>query len=373
MKTAAPRTVRVCLPIPLHAIVSHLLLPEPLGYAEEEGLRLTFHVVDGPEAAVVGVAAGDFDVAIANTVFAFRLRERGLPVKAFYSTCRAVYRSFAVPVDSHISRIADLKGHTVGTDYPDLLDLAYPTLRDGGLVPEEDVIFVARSIPIPGMAPTAQEIDRVANGGLDAVWVLACAYEMLVVEGVELRRLPAPTLDRLTPSEFLFAREDMLARNPEVLSGLGRAVAKASLFCQADPEAAVKVVWQHFPQAGPAPGDHRRALLRDVAGLRARTERGLPQHGRVPRWGSITEEEMASWEDFLFVNGGVAARHPLRDYFDNTLVAGFNDFDHELNPSRAEAQAGDSTASAAAADPGGPGRGTLQGLKSEGTTTWTAR
>ncbi|MHA6797275.1 ABC transporter substrate-binding protein (plasmid) [Pseudonocardia bannensis] len=338
MSTSGQGTdLRVCLPVPAHAIMAHLLLTDPLGYAEEEGLRLSFDIVDGPDIAVAGAGEGRYDVAVANAVFAFRMRERGAAVRAFYSTCRGVYRSFAVPVDSPISSLADLRGRRIGTDFPDLLDLAFPTLRDEGLRPEEDVTFLPRSIPIPGVAPSPEELERIASGKLDAIWVLACAYEMLLVEGAQLRRLPTRTLDRLTPSELLYAGEHMLAGNSEALARFGRAVAKASLFCDTDPEAAVRLVWEHFPEARPAAGDEAQALKRDVAGLRGRTERGLPQHGRVPAWGSITAEEIQQWEDFLLRNGGIGERHPLEEYFEPGLVDAFNDFDADAVRAQARA------------------------------------
>ena len=332
--------VRVGLPVPHHAIVAHLLLTEPLGYAEEEGLQVTFEVVDGPDVAVAGVGEGRFDVAIANAVFAFRMRERQVPVRAIYSTCRAVYRSFAVLADSPAAVVADLRGGRIGTDFPDLLDLAFPTLRDEGLRPEEDVTFVPRSIPIPGTAPSREELDRLAARTFDGIWVLACAYEMLVAEGVELRHLPTRTLDRLTPSELMYASERGLEERADVLAGFGRSLAKASLFCDTNPEAAVRLVWEHFPEARPAAGDEEAAIKRDVAGLRARSERGRPHHGRVPLWGSITTDEVQEWEDFLVRNGGIGGRHALHEYFEPSLVDAFNEFDAHTVTKQAESTEG---------------------------------
>jgi NitT/TauT family transport system substrate-binding protein len=336
MSTSEKHTeLRVCLPVPPYAIMAHLLLTDSLGYAEEEGLSVDFIIVDGPDTAIEGVGEGQFDVAVGNAVFAFRMREREVPVRAFYSTCRGVYRSFAVLADSPISTVAELRGRRIGTDFPDLLDLAFPTLRDEGLDPENDVTFLPRSIPIPGVAPTAVELERIAGGELDAIWVLGCAYQMLIADGLPLRRLPTRTLDGLTPSELLYANEEVLLGSPDALAGFGRAVAKASVFCDANPEAAVRLVWEHFPEARPAPGDEERALRRDVAGLRGRTERGRPQHGREPSWGSITTDEVQDWEDFLLANGGIQRRRPLGEYFEPGLVDAFNDFD----PGAVEAQA----------------------------------
>jgi NitT/TauT family transport system substrate-binding protein len=319
--------LRVSLPVPPYAIMAHILLADSLGYAEEEGLRLSINIVDGPDTAIEGVGEGQFDVAVGNAVFAFRMRDRGVPVRAFYSTCRAVYRSFAVLTDSPISTVPELRGRRIGTDFPDLLDLAFPTLRDEGLDPENDVTFLPRSIPIPGVAPTPAELERIANGELDAIWVLRCGYEMLVADGLPLRRLPTRTLDGLTPSELLYANDDMLLGSPDALAGFGRAVAKASVFCDANPEAAVRLVWEHYPDARPAPGDEEKALRRDVAGLRGRTERGGLQYGRDPSWGSITKDEVQGWEDFLLANGGIERRHALDEYVERGLVDAFNDFD----------------------------------------------
>lgn len=327
MNAKTEQTLRVGLPIPPRANIAHLLLAKSLGYAEEEGLHVSYHVVDGPDLAIEGASRGEFDVAIGNTVFAFRMRERATPVRAFYSTCRAVYRSFAVLADSPVVSVSQLSGGRIGTDFPDLLDLAYPTLRDEGINPERDVTFLPRTIPVPGVTPTTAELERIRSGEFAGIWVLGCGYEMLVDAGLPLRKLPTRTLDRLTPSEFMYASEETLSVNADSVSRFGRAVAKASVFCDTNPEAAVRLVREQFPDIQYARDDDERALRLDIAGLRGRTERGMPQHGRDPRWGSVTLDELQEWEDFLIANGGIHERHPLEEYVDAGLVDVFNDFD----------------------------------------------
>lgn len=335
MSTTTLHHIRVGLPVPERPNIAHLLVADVLGFTAEEGLSLSLESVDGPDTAIAGLVDGRFDVAVGNAVFAFRMRERGMPVRAFYSTCRAAYRSFAVLTDSPISEITQLRGRRIGTDFPDLLDLAFPTLRDEGLDPNRDVTFEPRTIPSPGVAPSPTELSTIATGQMDAIWVLGCAYQMLIADGVPLRKLPTRTLDKLTPSELLYANATMLQDHPDVFAGFGRAVAKASVFCAANPEAAVRIVWDRFPDARPAVGDEEKALRRDVAGLQGRTERGLLQHGRVPAWGSITLDEVEAWEDFLLANGGIKRRHALDKYVEPWLVDTFNDFDSTAIEERA--------------------------------------
>jgi len=313
--------MRVILPLPAHPINAPFLLIEPLGFAAKEGLRPSFDFVDSPVDALDSLNVGRHDVLAASAVFAFRCRDQGMPVKAFYSTCRASYRSFAVLAKSSMMCLADLKGKRVGTDHHDLLGLAEPVLREDGVDSNRDISWVTGVLF--DVVPKSDESEQIRSGSLDAIWVLACSFEMLRSAGIELRRLPS-ALDGLSPGECLYALESALEGTAHArLGAFGRCVAQAWNFSRVHPEEATRMVWEHWPECRPK-ADDEYALRRDAAGLLGRTERGDLHYGRIPLWGSITAEEIELWQDFLLRNGALSQERPAADYFDGSLVQEFN-------------------------------------------------
>jgi NitT/TauT family transport system substrate-binding protein len=311
--------ISVLLPFPTHALCAQHLLIGPLGYAAEEGLQVTVDSTESPIDAVASVAEGHHDIAEVNTVFAFLTREKEMNIKAFYAVCRAAYRCFAVPVASPITSIAELKGTKIGTDHPDLLHLAGPVLREEGIDPTSDLTWVTDYLR--DVVPTEEDLRRLRDGELDAIWTLADSFEMLQADGIQLRRLPSAALTALTPSAALYASHKALEGENRVhIAAYARCVARATAFCEADPESAVRMVWEHYPAARPAPGTEEQSFKRDVAAVRARTDVGSLIHGDKPEWGAATEREIYAWENFLMRHGTVTERRAASEYFDHSLA-----------------------------------------------------
>lgn len=317
-----PTSIRVVLPFPPHALCAQHLLIEPLGYAADEGLSVSVDFTESPLDASRSVAAGNHDVTEVNMVFAFLLREQNIPVKAFYAAVRQTYRRFAVPRDSSIVAVDQLKGCRVGTDHPDLKSLAGPVLADAGLDAERDILWVTDYLR--DVHPTEEDLAQLRSGMLDAIWTLADSEAMVAAEGIPLRKLPAATLDSLTPSACLYARAASLASDErDMLAAYGRCIARTTAFCAENAEEAVSLVWNHYPDARPD-GDRERAFARDVAAVRARVATGGLEHGRIPLWGAMTPDEIDTWQDWLLKHRVVTERRAATEYADFELVRAFN-------------------------------------------------
>jgi len=322
-------------PIPhMPAGYAPITLASALGYAEEDGLDLQNVAAGSPNDAVAGVLAGTGDCTFVNTAFGFAVRDRGDPLKMFFSFARHANRSFAVPADSSIKSIADLRGATIGLHFPDLMYFAHAALVDEGVDPATDVEFV----PLPGSPVDAEMMtDAVRGGGIHAIWQLDLNYGLFEAEDLPLRRLPSRTIDRLTPSACLYTTDSFAESRPGALAVLGRSVARATLFAQTNPEAAVRVLWKHVPEARPKAGEEERVLRRDVASLKSRLENQRIDNTADPRWGVITEDEIERWQEFMFSSGAIKSRRATSEYFRGDLIDQFNDFDHEAVVAEARA------------------------------------
>ena len=173
-----------------------------------------------------------------------------------------------MPRESGIRSLGELRGKTIGLHYddPELFDFACATLRSEGVDPKADVEFVT----LPGTPLDAPRMAAaIREGKVQAVWQLDVLAEFMVGEGVHLRLLPAPAIDRLTPSSCLNALDATLAARPAVFGALGRSLAKATLFALVNPRAAIEIVWERYPDARPA-GRETQAMRRELAALEVR-------------------------------------------------------------------------------------------------------
>lgn len=317
-------SLKVLAPVPhVPAGYAPVLMAQSLGYAAEENLNLQVVAAGSPRQSIEGALAGE-GVGFVNMVFNFLVRDRGQPFRSFFSVARKQNRSFAVPLDSPIARLADLKGKVIGLHFPDLLDFANAALAGEGLDPKRDVRFV----PLPGWPfDEGRMVGAVRANKVQAVWQLDLNYGLFATAGLPLRRLPASAIDRLTPAACLYGRDDLIHARPEVYAALGRAVAKGTLFAMTNPEATVRLLWRDVPEARPTPQDEARVMRRDLAILKDRLAISAIEDSPDPRWGAITRKEIEVWQGFMLRTKAIAKRREPEEYFATGLVDRFNDFD----------------------------------------------
>jgi NitT/TauT family transport system substrate-binding protein len=309
-----------------------IALVSALGFDREERFELRNVAAGSPTEALEGVVHGKGDMTFVNTAFGFVARDQGAPFRMFYAFARRMNRSFAVPADSPIHSINDLKGARIALHFADLLYFARAALIDEGLDPDRDVTFVDWRGPLD---EADQMLDAVRSGEVQAIWQLDLVYGLFQAGGLPLRRLPARTLDRLTPAASVYAHDRTVEKRAEVLGAYGCALAKATLFAMTNPEAALRLVWQHVPATRPASGREAQALHRDLAVLHSRLENSHPEDAPVKRWGAITEGEIAAWQEFMLATGAIRNRRAPSEYFEGALVDRFNAFEPSAVVARA--------------------------------------
>jgi NitT/TauT family transport system substrate-binding protein len=302
-------------------------LMDALGYAAEEGLDFRIELAGTPRDAADAVISGGGDFTFINIVFTLLARDRGVPLGPFYAFVRAQNRSFSVPRDSTIQSLADLRGKTIGLYYndPELFQFACAALRSAGVDPQSEVSFVT----LPGTPLDAERMaTALRDNEVQAVWQLDVFAGFMAAEGMPLRLLPAPALDRLTPSSCLIALDANLAGRPDAFAALGRSLAKATLFTLTNPAAAVQLMWERYPGAAPETAALReRAFKRELAALEVRIANQRIDQAPAAQWGAITEAEMVAWQDFMLDTHAITTRRTPSTYFSNAFVATYNDFD----------------------------------------------
>jgi NitT/TauT family transport system substrate-binding protein len=173
-------------------------------------------------------------------------------------------------------------------------------------------------------------VEPLRQGKTDTLFLMDWNDGDFVAQGVPLRHLRSKLLERIRVSSCYWATETNLARNEETLSRALRAIQKSLVFSFANPEAALKLMWQVFPETEPPGASDREASKRQLEILKACLEpMRIDEKDPDPRWCAIPHQEMLAWQDFLRHPGTKGAEVDVARCYTTTLVDRINDFTSE--------------------------------------------
>jgi NitT/TauT family transport system substrate-binding protein len=292
-----------------------------MGWFKEEGIEVSLVPLSGTADCVKNIANKEIPFAVADVSALAVARIQGLKAKTFYTAYQGNIFGIAVPVDSPIQKITDLKGKTIG-----LMAMGGPGLwvakalvATAGLDPERDVKFAVAG-------EGAQTAAMVKRKQVDALSQYDAQYVMVENAGVKLRLLDTTAIDRYPSNGFLALEETLRTRRKDAV-GLARAYAKGTIFTITNPEAAVRVFYEVFPEAKPIGKDEATAVQDDLKVLQVRIPKWKLERGGVTRWGESSEANYAAYVDFLFKWGVIKQKVSATDLVTNELIDEINKFD----------------------------------------------
>jgi NitT/TauT family transport system substrate-binding protein len=320
----AAASVRLLLPAPPSIRFYQVHLAEGLGYFAEEGLTVAVEATDGSGFNVQQIGAGTAEfgqVTSDPTILGF----------AKSQTFRAVYQFFTrntfdlyVPADSEIQSVADMKGKTIGV--PDVVGgeglFARVLINQAKLQPNTDVQIQSVGFSPPGQVEALQA-DRV-----QALLVAWNTRSAATVSGVELRCLTCEGED--LAASTIIVPSTLLDQDPDLVARLGRALAKATLFAETNPDAALAVLKTEVPEEFTNEA-FAKQLLTDTL-----------EYTRPIEGGKYGEASMIAWENKMNslllpgADSGLSAAIDLTKLVTNELVEKYNDFDHEAVKKQAQ-------------------------------------
>ncbi len=196
-----------------------------------------------------------------------------------------------------------------------------------GLDPAADVRLIA-------VGAGAQAAQALRSGQITAYAAPKSQVAQLEGAGLSLRSLPLPArLDDLFGAG-LFTRREALTSNRKTIVSVGRAVAKSTVFLLANPEAAIRLHWKHFPEQVPQGIEPAKALQDALRVVKVQSD-GLrigPDEG-TDKFGSYRHSSLESMVD---VFGWSKLSGELDRFFTNDLIAEINAFDRQAIVKRAE-------------------------------------
>jgi NitT/TauT family transport system substrate-binding protein len=314
-------TYLLTAPAPDVAQAPHSSVPAALGFWKESGLDVEVQPTSGSSGAVQLVIAGTADCTMATIEPLIIGRQKGAKIVAVYNHVREPIYTIAVPAESGITRLADLKGKTIGVVSlsSGAVPFAKAMLKSEGFDPEKDVNWV----PI---GQGAQAVHAVRSGQIDALAYWDWAYAILENAGLRFRHFTSDATREIL-SLVLICNEGFLEAKPEAATKLAQGIAKATLFTITNPEAAVKIHWKTYPTSKPAGLAEDRALAEASNVLKARSAKYRIDGRAVPQWGAFRPEEWVKTQDFLLESGMVQQKLDVKEYYTDRLVSQVNAFD----------------------------------------------
>lgn len=306
-----------------------------MGWFREQGIDVQLVPLAGSADCVKNVASRAVPFALASPEPLAAGRLQGLRAKVFYTAYQANIFVIAVPAASSIVKIADLKGRTIGV--PSMgsngVVIARALAAANGLDPETDITIVPAG-------EAAQAAAMLKNHQVDAL--SQGDTQHAIVEnagGIKLRLLDNRDIARFPSDGFIALEETIQGREKEAVA-LARGYAMGTVFALANPEAAIRILYEVWPQTR-APGkDDATALRDDVRVLEARLQNLRLERSGARRWGENFEANYTAYMDFLVRSNILKERVEFRDLVTYLLIEQINRFDSGKIASEARAYRG---------------------------------
>jgi NitT/TauT family transport system substrate-binding protein len=292
-----------------------------MGWYKEDGVEVELVALAGSADCVKTVSTREIPFALPSVEPLAAARAQGIKAKIFYTAYQGNIYGIAVPADSPIQKITDLKGKSIGVTNMGTggVPIAKALLATAGMNPDKDVAIVVAG-------EGAQTAAMLRSKQVDALSQFDTQYAMVENAGVKLRLLDTKEIDRYPSNGFLALDETLSAHRKDAV-GLARGYAKGTLFTINNPEAAVRILYEIFPELKPTGKDEATAVRDDTKVLLARITNWKLEKAGVKRWGENSEANYAAYAVFLLKWGVIKEKVDARDLITNELIDEINKFD----------------------------------------------
>jgi NitT/TauT family transport system substrate-binding protein len=291
------------------------------GWYGKAAIKVQLVPVPGSTDCVKLVATGDLPWSLPSIEPIPAARQQGVKAKIFYTAYQGNIYGMAVPKESAIQSVKDLKGKKIGVASMGSagVPVARGILAMNGLDPDKDAQIVV-------VGEAAQAAALIRSGQVQALSLYDTQYALVESAGQLLRMLDSGPVAKF-PSNGFFALEETVRKDRAQAVALTKGYAMGTVFAVANPEAAVKILYDVYPQTKPSGKTEEQALRDDVKTLLARAEHWKLEAGGVKRWGESSIKDFDAYEDFLVRWKVIKEKVPATDVVSNELIDEVNRFD----------------------------------------------
>jgi NitT/TauT family transport system substrate-binding protein len=315
----------------LTSAAAPLAVAQKMGWFDSAGFRVEPYPLPGSKDCVAAVAAGTLSYALASIEPLAIMGPKDAALKVFYTAYQGNIYGLAVPAESAIHGVADLRGKRIGVASMASggVIVARALVASAGLDPDHDISFVV-------VGEGSQAAAAVARGDVDALSLYDVQYALVGNDGEKLRMLDNGAVEHF-PSNGLMAKESTIAGRRAEAVALARGYAMGTIFTLANPQAAISIMHTLWPQTVPDGMDEATALRGDLLTLQARMPNWRLEAGGVSRWGESSLPNYAAYMAFLVKSGVLKQPVPVDDLVTNALIPDINDFDAAALAAQAKA------------------------------------
>jgi NitT/TauT family transport system substrate-binding protein len=292
-----------------------------MGWYGRAGLKVQLVPLPGSTDCVKLVATGDLPYSLPSVEALPAARTQGIRAKIFYTAYQGNIYGVKVAQGGPIDSIRSLKGKKIGVASMASggVQVARALLAMNGMDPDRDAQIVV-------VGEAAQAAALLRSHQVDALALYDTMFALVENAGQPLRPLDIGPIARF-PSNGFLALEETLQRNRAQAVALAKGYAMGTVFALANPEAAVRISWEAWPQTRALGKSAEQALRDDVKTLLARAQHWRLEVGGVSRWGESSVKEFDAYEDFLVRWSVLKEKVPATDLVTNALVDEVNQFD----------------------------------------------
>jgi NitT/TauT family transport system substrate-binding protein len=249
----------------LNVAYPQLTLASTLGYWKSEGYDVELLPAGASLQALQQMVANNAEFGQINaSVIVQANAKNDLPVRVVMAN-GVIDWSIAVDSDGPIKSVKDLKGKTVGVFSLATGGIAYfnSLLRANGLDPK-DVDLIPLGLGAP-------PLEAMKSNKVQALLYWAAAVASFQNAGLKLTKLVGEDW-RTYPDFSLSTMQSSVDKDPAMVIGIARGVAKATIYALANPECAVKLHWRAFPSTKPSGADEATLLKWDLNAQQAQLD-----------------------------------------------------------------------------------------------------
>jgi NitT/TauT family transport system substrate-binding protein len=211
------------------------------GYYRDAGLDVTLVQGNGSGNTAQLVANGRAQLAYADAVAVSQLIAKGAPMKVVSTVYQSNPNAVMALKKTGIKSVGDLKGKKVGVPSASSQTTMLPLLLKSNNLKESDINMI--DMPVASMVPA------LLQGQVDAVLGSIDAYQIQAeAQGAQLDVYRFADHGVPTVSTSMFASNDYLKSNPDVVKKFIAASLKGWSFAIDNPDKAVKDLKQVFPE-----------------------------------------------------------------------------------------------------------------------------
>jgi NitT/TauT family transport system substrate-binding protein len=294
-----------------------------MGWFAKGGIQVELVPLPGSTDCVKTVATRQVNYALPSIEPLAIIRPQGVKALNFYTAYQGNIYGIAVPQDSPIKKFADLKGKRIGVTSMASggVIIARAMAKAHGMDPDTDIKIV-----VAGEA--AQTAALLRSGQVDALSQFDTQYALTENAGAKLRLLTADNemIAHFPSNGFVALEENLKDKRAEAVA-LARGYAMGTLFAMTNPEAAIHILWEVFPQTKATGKDEATAMRDDLGTLKARAANWRVEAGGVKRWGENSIANYNAYVDFLVQNGVLKEKIDAKELVTNDLIDEINNFD----------------------------------------------